>query len=194
VLEVNQGASEVRALNRQLQEATNLQALVLADVELGTQNLIRVVGSTDGLQLTGDEGSTWRHFSNALFNVMRGGIPDDQYRISRDDLKAFLLKSNGELAQAHALLLEKQPAIMTLQAWKALAAVTGDPDLTRLVHEYLPFTFSRRHGDPSRPWNIFSILVKDEKGRKILNYQGNWRDIFQNWEALGTPIRAFSKA
>ena len=30
----------------------------------------------DGLQLTGDELSTWRHFSNALFNVMRGGIPD----------------------------------------------------------------------------------------------------------------------
>jgi len=45
-------------------------------------------------------------------------------------------------------------------------------------------TFSRRHGDPSRPWNLFNIKVKDEEGNKLISYQGNWRDIFQNWEAL----------
>jgi hypothetical protein len=52
------------------------------------------------------------------------------------------------------------------------------------VHEYLPLFFSRRHGDPSRPWNRFSITVKDEKGNRARGYEGNWRDIFQNWEAL----------
>jgi hypothetical protein len=45
-------------------------------------------------------------------------------------------------------------------------------------------TFSRRHGDPSRPWNLFQIAVRDRAGRPLLDYQGNWRDIFQNWEAL----------
>lgn len=50
--------------------------------------------------------------------------------------------------------------------------------------EYLPLTFGRRHGDPSRPWNLFSIRVQDEKGKPVVGYQGNWRDIFQNWEAL----------
>ena len=50
--------------------------------------------------------------------------------------------------------------------------------------EYLPLTFGRRHGDPSRPWNLFSIRVQDEKGQPVVGYQGNWRDIFQNWEAL----------
>ncbi len=49
---------------------------------------------------------------------------------------------------------------------------------------YLPLTFSRRHGDPSRPWNKFSIRVRDAAGRRVVNYEGNWRDIFQNWEAL----------
>ena len=49
--------------------------------------------------------------------------------------------------------------------------------------EYLPLTFGRRHGDPSRPWNLFSIRVQDEKGQPVVGYQGNWRDIFQNWEA-----------
>ena len=62
---------------------------------------------------------------------------------------------------------------------------TNDADLIRLGTEYLPLKFSRRHGDPSRPWNKFSINTRSEvDGSKILDYQGNWRDIFQNWEAL----------
>ncbi len=50
--------------------------------------------------------------------------------------------------------------------------------------EDLPLTFGRRHGDPSRPWNLFNIHVQDENGNPVVGYQGNWRDIFQNWEAL----------
>ena len=50
--------------------------------------------------------------------------------------------------------------------------------------EFLPLTFGRRHGDPSRPWNQFAIHVQDENGQPVVGYQGNWRDIFQNWEAL----------
>jgi hypothetical protein len=37
------------------------------------------------------------------------------------------------------------------------------PQAERLVLEYLPLTFSRRHGDPSRPWNKFSIRVRDAR-------------------------------
>ena len=49
-------------------------------------------------------------------------------------------------------------------ALRAAASDTGDADLIRLVLEYLPLTFSRRHGDPSRPWNRFSISVRDDHG------------------------------
>ncbi len=66
-----------------------------------------------------------------------------------------------------------------------------DPHFNRLALEYLPLTFSRRHGDPSRPWNKFSIEVKNERNEKVLNYQGNWRDIFQNWEALALSYPKF---
>ena len=55
----------------------------------------------------------------------------------------------------------------------------------------LPLTFGRRHGDPSRPWNLFSIKVQDEQGKPIVAYQGNWRDIFQNWEALSLSYPLF---
>jgi len=53
-----------------------------------------------------------------------------------------------------------------------------------LSYAYLPLSFSRRHGDPSRPWNQFSINIKKQDGSLKLGYEGNWRDIFQNWEAL----------
>jgi hypothetical protein len=67
----------------------------------------------------------------------------------------------------------------------------GGEQAERLVLEYLPLSFSRRHGDPSRPWNKFSIRVRNAAGQRVLNYQGNWRDIFQNWEALVPSEPAF---
>ena len=63
--------------------------------------------------------------------------------------------------------------------------------MERLCNEYLPLTFSRRHGDPSRPWNRFAITGKGPDGRRVLNYEGNWRDIFQNWEALAVSFPSF---
>lgn len=57
--------------------------------------------------------------------------------------------------------------------------------LARLCAEYLPLSFSRRHGDPSRPWNRFQINLRGADGSRKRDYQGNWRDLFQNWEPLG---------
>jgi hypothetical protein len=31
---------------------------------------------------------------------------------------------------------------------------------------------------------MFAIKLKDARGERLLSYEGNWRDIFQNWEAL----------
>jgi hypothetical protein len=42
-----------------------------------------------------------------------------------------------------------------LQQAQALDQQRGGPAAERLVLAYLPLTFSRRHGDPSRPWNRF---------------------------------------
>ena len=191
VAELNQDAVGVHALKKSLETTPDLRSEVLADVERGTQNLVRIVASADGLQITEDELSTWRHFSNTLFNVMRGGIPDDSYRISKADLKCFLTQTNTEIAARYAAFLDALPETVSHGDLITRVAEQKDPDLDRLANEYLPLTFSRRHGDPSRPWNIFSIQVKDDHGRKILGYQGNWRDIFQNWEALGCSYPGF---
>jgi hypothetical protein len=75
---------------------------------------------------------------------------------------------------------------------KSISENISNHDFKRLCTEYLPLKFSRRHGDPSRPWNKFSINTRSEvDGSKILDYQGNWRDIFQNWEALAYSYPQF---
>ena len=80
---------------------------------------------------------------------------------------------------------------MTVTGLLAAARETCDADLERLCLEYLPLYFGRRHGDPSRPWNRFSIHVRDRDGGRALRYEGNWRDIFQNWEALCVSFPGF---
>ena len=90
VCDVEQDAGAVRATLQRLATGAGLLAEVAADVERGARNLVRIVASADGLQTTSDELSAWRHFSNVLFNVMRGGIPDRGYEVSRDDFASFL--------------------------------------------------------------------------------------------------------
>ena len=191
VAEVEQDAADVAALVSTLNFGKNLRSLLDEDIERGTTNLVRIVAAADGLQCTGDDLSTDRHFSNALFNIMRGGIPARGYLVSRSDFKAFIGKANHALALRKATFLDALPETLPHSIFLARAREQDDLDLDRLAHEYLPLTFSRRHGDPSRPWNIFAIEVKNDQGDSILNYQGNWRDIFQNWEALALSFPGY---
>ncbi|MBA4320885.1 MAG: hypothetical protein C0412_21045, partial [Flavobacterium sp.] len=147
--------------------------------------------SADGLQLTQDKLSVNRHMSNVLFNVMRGGIFDDDYTISIKDLLEFILGANAEAHKNNKVFIENLGSSIAFPTLVEEIAAHKDEQLIRLCFEYLPLAFSRRHGDPSRPWNLFSIEMKREDGSKNLNYQGNWRDIFQNWETLSLSYPSF---
>ena len=59
------------------------------------------------------------------------------------------------------------PEIIEYNRLLALLSDLKDTAFEKLGYEYLPLTFSRRHGDPSRPWNMFAIEIKDEHGQKI---------------------------
>ena len=142
------------------------------------------MATADGLQTSGDELATAHHLANVLFNVMRGGVPVDGYRVEARDLRAFVQERSPASAQRCRALLTELPTALPVDELVDWARASGDVDLLRLAREYLPLTFSRRHGDPSRPWNSFQIRLRDANGEPQLNFQGNWRDIFQNWEAL----------
>ena len=191
VAELDQDVVAVRGLMHEL-ASHHLASRVLEDVAAGTRHLVQVVGAVDGLQATADDRAVWRHYSNALFNAMRGGVPDDGYRISTEDLRSFLRASSVAASRRHEAFLDALPETISRGDLLERIAALGDPDMERLASEYLPLTFGRRHGDPSRPWNNFAIRVKDEHGNKTLDYQGNWRDIFQNWEALSLSYPGFT--
>jgi hypothetical protein len=191
VAEVEQDAASVATLVDFLKSGGNLRAQIDEDIARGTTNLVRIVAAADGLQCTCDDLSSDRHFSNALFNIMRGGIPERGYQVSRSDFKAFISKANYSLAERTSAFLNALPETLSHSHLLARAREQEDADLDRLAHEYLPLTFSRRHGDPSRPWNKFAIKIKNEQNERILNYQGNWRDIFQNWEALALSFPGY---
>ncbi|MDA8763028.1 hypothetical protein N9M92_02245 [Flavobacteriaceae bacterium] len=185
VADVNQSINQITEIREQLINNENLIEKLHHDINLGSDELIRLVAAADGLQLTADGPKNTRHFSNTLFNIMRGGIFDLNYTIEKGDFSQYLEAANKKLFQKKSSVLNQLDEQFHLSALHDLLEGDGDPDFIRLAKEYLPLKFSRRHGDPSRPWNKFSINTKSEvDGSKILDYQGNWRDIFQNWEAL----------
>lgn len=192
IAEVNQNHAAVARLLKTIREGDNLSEAIATDVAKGTRQLVALNAAADGLQKTGDELVDARHFSNCLFNIMRGGIFDHHYQVEKADLMAFLAKANQQVYVRAEQQLAKLPATFPVQRLKQLAQETDDGHLKRLCLEYLPLKFSRRHGDPSRPWNRFSINIRNEEdGSKILDYEGNWRDIFQNWEALALAYPDF---
>jgi hypothetical protein len=171
-----------------------LQKKVLAAADASTQRLRGIVAAADGCQRGGNETATAHHFANVLFNVMRGGIFADGPRLPCRDFAAHVRTHNRPLAGRHAALLAALPETLTRSELLARVSGCSDPSLTRLAMEYLPITFSRRHGDPSRPWNRFRIHVRDENGQRVLAHEGNWRDIFQNWESLCLSFPEFFEA
>jgi hypothetical protein len=154
------------------------------DLAAGSDRLRELLAGADGMQRTGDPMADAHHLSNVLFNSMRGGVFPHGQRIPMADFIQFAEERNRLVVERHRPMLDHAAPWDEVAALRAMAEATEDPDLLRIVLEYLPLTFSRRHGDPSRPWNRFSIHVTDGDGSEILHYEGNWRDIFQNWEAL----------
>jgi hypothetical protein len=181
--DVAQGPSQLAALSRSI-DAGVAMADIEADIHKGTGQLQGLVGRSDGFQKSSDALLAGRHFSNTLFNIMRGGVFHRAYEFPARDFLEFASTRNRSVGKQFRSLLKDSSAPLTLESALALALGYESADMQRLVLEYLPLTFSRRHGDPSRPWNHFSIDLKNDDGSPYLYYQGNWRDIFQNWEAL----------
>ncbi len=190
VAELNQDHASVSRLLQRLRNEKELLPLVEKEVEKSWQRLQQLVNAADGFQATSSPANDFRHCSNTMFNIMRGGIPANGYLINTYDFRQYLKRTFKPVAERYESKLKHLPQFIPYQQLKQLGD-EADCDFAKLCLEYLPLTFGRRHGDPSRPWNSFSIEIRDNQGNPIYNYQGNWRDIFQNWEALAISYPLF---
>ena len=154
------------------------------DIQACEIRLIELIAKSDGFQVSERFGKSLRHQSNVMFNVMRGGVPADDYKISTSDFKQHVFNANRDVAARNQQVLDELPDTVGRSELIDLAKGQQDNHFLRIVMEYLPLVFSRRHGDPTRPWNKFSINSHLAGEERSFDYQGNWRDIFQNWEAL----------
>ena len=192
IANVNQNHSSIAKLSKQIQEESSLIDIINDDINTGTRRLVDLNSASDAIQITSDNLKDTRHFANTLFNIMRGGIFDNNYQIEKWDFKNYLEQANTKVAFTSEKIIEKLPEEFSLSDLQKIAYNNEDKNFRRLCLEYMPLKFSRRHGDPSRPWNKFSINTRNEiDGSKILDYEGNWRDIFQNWEALAHSYPEF---
>jgi hypothetical protein len=196
VAEVAQDHSAIVAIDDWIgsTNVSDIETAIESDVEKSEQDFVRIIGSSDGLQTSNNRRRCNRHLSNTVFNVMRGGLPLANYDVPTDDFRDHVAKFNRDVATKHADFLNALPETLHVEELRSQIDQQNDPNLSRLSMEYLPLAFSRRHGDPTRPWNRFSIDLRGEDGDTSLNYQGNWRDIFQNWEALGLSFPRFFPA
>ena len=185
VADVNQDSTAIVSLSKKLREnRLALHEALQQDIQLNHTSLEKIVASADGLQVSNDPLCTVHHFANVMFNVMRGGMFADGYTISKQDFIEFISVRNPAVLSEHKSFFSELTSEFSILDLHARAQASGREDLIRLSYAYLPLSFSRRHGDPSRPWNRFAIDLKKPDGSLKLGYEGNWRDIFQNWEAL----------
>jgi hypothetical protein len=184
VADVERTQGQVLDLIRHLADPVAAAESVTRSVDRDCDELARIIGAADGFQCAGEESVTAHHYANVLFNVLRGGIFHDQYRVPAADFARHVRHFNVRIHERHRGLLAGLPETLAVEDLLSAVRGSGDLQLERLCYEYLPITFGRRHGDPSRPWNRFAIRLKDARGERLLSYEGNWRDIFQNWEAL----------
>ncbi|MDM8529609.1 hypothetical protein QUF63_00460 [Anaerolineales bacterium HSG25] len=193
--EVDQDSNNIASLLNLLRsDKDTLMSMVGQDIEQAGLDLVKIVGRVDGLQSSADQLTTAHHVANTLFNTMRGGIFANHYQISKADFRTFVEIRNSAVLNGHDDFWASLPDSVGVGELLERVTQQNSTDLERLGYEYLPLTFSRRHGDPSRPWNRFSINVKKPDGTQRLDYQGNWRDIFQNWEPLLYAYPTFTES
>lgn len=184
VADVAKDSTDIIALKKLISDEKDMKKFIEKSLQNSSDKLKRLVGMADGIQETGDKLNDRRHFANTMFNVMRGGIFENGYNVNSSDFLKHLELTNRKVYEKFKHHFVKLKETIRLDELIATAKHLNDKDLMRITLEYLPISFSRRHGDPSRPWNFFDINLKNDDGSPSLSYQGNWRDIFQNWEAL----------
>lgn len=182
VADVDRDHAAVARLRKWLRTTDRPQTAARAAVDQSHHELTSLIAHADALQRTADRGAAVRHLTNVTYNCMRGGVPLDAHRVGLADVSRFMSARNRPAAARFGQLAAGMDAVVELDVLRE--AVSPDATLARLVNEYLPLTFSRRHGDPSRPWNSFQIGDGAPAGDRLFAYEGNWRDIFQNWLAL----------
>ncbi len=185
IADVSKTQSEITYLISHLKDPLKIEKKLEKSILENHLLLESAVGAADGFQCTSETINDYHHTANSMYNFFRGGIFAKNYDVQKNDFLRFLEIRNKLIFEKYFDEINALPSQIRMKELIEFGDRIKDSSLRRLCREYLPLTLGRRHGDPSRPWNHFEIRTKDNQGNQLFYYEGNWRDIFQNWEALG---------
>ena len=120
VCDVAVDACDLYDLRRALQEGNISDASIKDDIAQTNAALHAFAGRVDGLQYSGDEAESHRHLSNALLNIMRGGIPLDGYTIRRNDFLRHVEKRNKDCFREQKLLEILPQSLQKVNFWMSV--------------------------------------------------------------------------
>ena len=109
VADVDQSQAQVAELRRLLRDETGVADQLDCSVALGSDELARIMAGADGFQLAAEENVTAHHYANVLFNVLRGGIFDEQYTVSARDLADSVRHFNLAVYERNRAWLDSLP-------------------------------------------------------------------------------------
>ena len=79
------------------------------DIQAGQQEFLRIVSSADGIQCGSNQRRCNRHLSNTVFNVMRGGIPVDNFQVDTREFGQHVAGFNRPTYDQHRVV-SREPA------------------------------------------------------------------------------------
>src|ERR1035437_203346 len=138
VAETNQDAAQVNNLIEFITNTEDIACVLEKNIDKGSKALQFIVGQADGIQETADENDMARHFSNVLFNTMRGGIYDENYTIHSVDFVKHVKHFNVKEWDKHVDFLNNLPIYIDYAELDKLIQGQNDANLYRLFQEYLP--------------------------------------------------------
>ena len=191
VADVNRGPSRSGRLNQLLAHARSVANDVEADIARGTQELQRIVAAADGLQKNGLLLWAMRAISAMSSSTSCGAASSLRLHGGLADL-SLCPPGQRKVAGRRPVFCKLKRGVQHRGLLNWLGIRRDRQFRTPLPGNICRSLSAGAHGDPSRPWNRFSIATRDADGTRILNYEGNWRDIFQNWEALAVSFPGFT--
>ena len=109
VANIEQSQTESVSLQHQLANPQALAAAIEQSIQKGSDALARIMAAGDGFQVTAEENVAVHHYANVQYNILRGGIFDNQYSVASRDFSATIKLFNGDVYQQHQPFLAALP-------------------------------------------------------------------------------------
>ena len=94
IADIDRTQSQLSALAHSIINEKYLAKKIDKAIARSNHDLLEKISKADGIQLTNNSLDNFRHCANALFNIMRGGLFEDNYLVNKHDFLSFLKQAN----------------------------------------------------------------------------------------------------